>query len=428
MILYHGEVLDNDKQEELLDALKKDVYAPILRGESLATERVIAACDRLATKILRGEFDTLIDPFLSHFEVDEGRFQDMVRLFLREGLEYKCAIELRDDAKIIDGKVLRKRYPLGVLLHIAAGNLDVLPAYSVIEGLLAGNINILKLPTGDSGLSVRLLDELIRIEPALKEYVYVFDVPSAETDSLKKLAELADGVVVWGGDEAVKAARNMVDPNTKIIAWGHKLSFAYAQPDAGDEELKKLAREICRTNQLLCSSCQGIFVDTNSPQVQLEFARRFFEILKEADREARPVDYGMKAAGAIRLYHERLNQHKTGRQIFKEGGVSVLVCEDEELTLSYLYRNVWIKRLPFGCIGELKKYKQYLQTAAVLTGDRKMFEIIGMALAAIGVVRITSAENMSRSICGEAHDGTYALREYSRIVELEIVLNSCKNL
>ena len=42
--------------------------------------------------------------------------------------------------------------PLGVLLHIAAGNADGLPAFSVAEGLATGNINILKLPQADNGL------------------------------------------------------------------------------------------------------------------------------------------------------------------------------------------------------------------------------------------------------------------------------------
>ena len=41
-------------------------------------------------------------------------------------------------------------------------------------------------------------------------------------------------------------------------------------------------------------------------------------------------------------------------------------------------------------------------------------------LAAVGVTRLTTAGHMSRTVSGEAHDGTYALREYSRIVETEV--------
>ena len=325
-----------------------------------------------------------------------------------------------DDEITVDGKIIRKRYPLGVLLHIAAGNVDALPAYSVVEGLLSGNVNILKLPMGDSGLSVRLLYELIQAEPLLADYIYVFDVPSTETETIKALADLSDGVVVWGGDAAVKAARALANPDTKIISWGHKLSFAYAEIDASNSQLEKLAQSICDTDQLLCSSCQGIFVDTNSKEEQRKFANRFFEILKKVSSNSRPVDYGMKAKNAINIYNERLEKHISGNEILSENGVSVIIREDKELELSYLYRNVWIKRLPLNEINSLKKHKNHLQTAAVLTGDAEKRKIICEKLARVGVVRITSAGNMSRAICGEAHDGTYALREYSRITETEI--------
>lgn len=421
MILYQGKILPNSRQEELITSLQNHIHYPIIHNDLLSPAIVINACDKLAQKVLNGEFDSIVKPFLTVFNLNDEQFNNMTRLFTRESLAYKCSIELCDDEKIIDNKVIRKRYPLGVLLHIAAGNVDVLPAYSVIEGLLSGNVNILKLPMGDSGLSVKLLYELISIEPLLSDYIYVFDVPSTETETLKKLADLCDGIVVWGGDAAVKAARNMADVNTKIISWGHKLSFAYAEPDASDEQLEKLAQSICDTNQLLCSSCQGIFVNTPSKKEQTEFAKRFFEILKRVNGKSYPIDYGMKAKTAIHLYNEKLEASSSKSTVYYDNGVSVISREDKELALSYLYRNVWIKRLPINELYTLKKYKNYLQTASVLTVDSEKRKKITSALARIGVVRITSAGNMSRTVCGEAHDGTYALREYSRIVETEII-------
>lgn len=419
MILCHGEILPNSRQQEIIASLKDTAALPVVRNEPLTPETVIRACDALAQRILNGDFDTTVKPFLDLFHISGEQFEGMVRLFTRENLEYKCSIELCDDERVIGGKVRRKRYPLGVLLHIAAGNVDALPAYSVIEGLLSGNVNILKLPVGDSGLSVKLLYELIAIEPLLSDYVYVFDVPSTETETLKRLADLCDGIVVWGGDAAVKAARRLANVNTKVISWGHKLSFAYAELDASDEELQRLAQSICGTNQLLCSSCQGIFVNTNSREEQTGFAKRFFEILKSVNQSAPPVDYGMKAKNAIHLYNERL-ETSSENNIYYHQGVSVVIREDKELELSYLYRNVWVKRLPADELYTLKKHKNHLQTACILTADSEKRKKIASVLARIGVVRITSAGNMSRTICGEAHDGTYALREYSRIVEFEV--------
>jgi hypothetical protein len=128
----------------------------------------------------------------------------------------------------------------------------------------------------------------------------------------------------------------------------------------------------------------------------------------------------MKAKSAINLYNERLESLSTGYEVLYEGGISVIIRENKELELSYLYRNVWVKRLTVDELRTLKKHKNYLQTASILTTDPQKRTEISNQLALIGVVRITSPGNMSRTISGEAHDGTYALREYSRIVETEL--------
>lgn len=47
--------------------------------------------------------------------------------------------------------------PLGTLLHITAGNMEGLPVFSIVEGLLTGNVNILKLPGNDGGLSMDII-------------------------------------------------------------------------------------------------------------------------------------------------------------------------------------------------------------------------------------------------------------------------------
>ena len=419
MIIYNGELYETYKQAELIASLNEDINKTLATGITPSKEDVISACDTLAKRIMAGEFDAIVQPFLKAYDVTEEYFQSLCLMFTREGLEEKVRIELCDDEKEIGGTIYRERRPLGVLMHIAAGNFDVLPAYSVVEGLLAGNINILKLPMGDSGRSVMLLNHLITINPALKPFIYVFDVPSTETESIKKLADLSDGVAVWGGDAVVSATRQFASVNTKIIAWGHKLSFAYCEKDCRDEELLRLAKAICSTNQTLCSSCQGIFLDTDSDEELISFGERFFRILKDANAISSPVNYGMRAKNAINIYNEKLEQHDTESVIFNGDGVSVIVKKDSELELSYMFRNVWVKKLLINKIPELHKYKNHLQTAAVLTEDPVKRKEIIKNLSSAGVVRITGPDTMSRSISGEAHDGTYALREYSKIMETD---------
>lgn len=418
MLLLHGEIIETNMETKYLEHLYEDCLETLSKDNPLTMDKVIGACDILYKRVMQGEFDDIILPLLRMSDISTERFEAMAKLFCKEELEYKCRIELGEDypnPEALKNGTKRKIYPLGILFHIAAGNVDGLPAYSVIEGLLTGNINILKLPAGDNGLSVRLLSELIQIEPDLKDYIYVFDVPSTDLETLKVFAKIADGIVVWGGDEAVKAARTMADITTKIIPWGHKLSFAYVTEDVAEEELYALALHICETNQVLCSSCQGIFVDTEKDEVLEAVAERFFVQLKKANAEMGKTDIGMRGKNTIRLYKDSL-ENNLQQKIYHEEGVSVLVKYDSELELSYLFRNVWVKKLPHeDMLRVLKKHKNHLQTCGLLCGEMQK-EALTDLLARAGVVRITDG-NMSRTIAGEAHDGVYPLREYSRVVE-----------
>lgn len=420
MMLIHGEIIDSNLEHKYLDTLYDDCMETLQKANPITMDQVIRACDVVYQKVMLGEFDDILLPLLQMSDISYERFQSMARLFSKKELEYKCKVELGTksyELEPLKNGIKRKIYPLGILFHIAAGNVDGLPAYSVIEGLLAGNINILKLPTGDNGVSVKLLHELIQCEPALKDYIYVFDVPSTDTHTLEKFADIADAVVVWGGDEAVTAARKMADIKTKIIAWGHKLSFAYVTENAEEEDLYKLALHICETNQVLCSSCQGIFLDTDEKEKIEEFGNYFFELLRKANEEKGKTDIGMRGKNTIKLYNEML-ENRSGQTILNADGVSVIMKEDSELELSYLFRNVWIKGLPHEqIIGTLKKHKNHLQTCGLLCAHDEKQELAEL-LAKAGVVRITGSD-MSRVVAGEAHDGTYPLREYSRIVEVD---------
>jgi hypothetical protein len=436
VILAHGRLYEDSTLSALLETLEADCIRTIA-SQSIAQEQVIAACDTLGKRIAEGKeqtpgttaslacgvfappsgYDRILGQFMADFQISEAHLSAALQLFSRESLQYKCRMELGDTLEPLRHDIRRYRYPLGVLLHIAAGNVDGLPAYSVIEGLLAGNINILKLPSADSGISVLLLSELCKIEPALADFVYVFDVPSTDLDSLSRFAAVADAVVVWGGDEAVSAARSLAPCNTKVISWGHKLSFAYATLDATVQDLTALAHHICETRQLLCSSCQGIYVDTADRTVLEGFGRRFYAILRSVSAAYPPVPRGLRAKATLHLYNEELEQHITGNTVYRGDGVSVLVTEDSTLALSCLFRNCWVKPLPREqIVPTLKGKKGYLQTCGLLCGDHDRLPLSDR-LARAGAVRITEAGEMSRTIAGEAHDGDYPLRLYSRIVE-----------
>ena len=278
MILIHGELLPSEKSGDVLASLPA-LLASTLTQPPPDILMVVDALDRFAARILSGAYAEQLKKWVNAGLLTFEQIQEAAHLLKRDSLLYKLETELGPsfvcgDAYVPnqEGGFRTERLPLGVLFHIAAGNAEALPAYSAAEGLLAGNINLLKLPHADDGLSIALLKELTMLEPRLAPYIYVFDPPSSDLPAMKAMASLADAVVIWGGDEAVKAVRRLAPPGVRIIEWGHRISFAYVTSWASNEELAGLASHIFRTNQLFCSSCQGIFYDSGAVEEAEAFA------------------------------------------------------------------------------------------------------------------------------------------------------------
>lgn len=431
MILYAGKTYDSTEQNRLLDELKGRITETLAK-EPLDPGTVIDAIDKLRQDTLAGKFDDLLVN-LPQDAVASYKTQAAV-LLSKDMLRLKMKTELGDTGEYeTDGaegfsRIKVKTMPLGVILHIAAGNMDFLPAYSLTEGLLTGNINILKLPSADDGLSLKLIMQLIEYEPQLKDYIYVFDTPSSDVFGMKKMAELSNGISVWGSDIAIDAVRKMAPTGVKLIEWGQKLGFCYIShpdldPDA-DEDLRALASHIAETKQLLCSSCQVIYINSDSEEEKKLFAQRFAPLLEDAVGRNKTDEIGVRARDTLVSYTGRLKgmlgEEAVSSDVIRKRGCSVIISADSKLELSPMMCNVLVKSLPEDKMTKvLTESKNYLQTAGLICPDDERGRLTD-ALLKSGLIRVTKAGNMSAYFPGESHDGEYALSRYVRRVNVEI--------
>lgn len=396
-----------------------------LVGPPLEAETVVGACEILAREILDGKYDQVLEASLgAGMDRPHGANPVMAqarraaRLLSRPCLEERLRWELPPSPEGV------RRYPLGVLLHVGAGNMEGLPAYSAVEGLLAGNINLLKLPENDNGISSFLLRRLAAIEPRLRPYLYVFRISSADRTAVKRLAGLADGIAVWGGDGAVRGVRELAGPSVKLIEWGHKISFAYAtlkgvRRQDGGRQLRLLARHMLDTGQVLCSSCQGIYLDTKDDTELEEFAKSFLEIL-EAEALLRPAaDPGARARNTLRVQCSSLEAAAYGgKRVFAGTLASVTLERDPRPEVSLMYGNCWVKSLPRPeMLPVLRDNSGYLQTVALICGEEER-EMLAHLFWRAGAVRVCSAGDMSAlpEHGFQPHDGEFPLRRYSKYV------------
>jgi len=430
VIIFKGQLYDSKEQDGLLSRLEPEIERTRMTRE-LSVQKVIDAIDRLGKTVAEGAFEKDIAQL--NMDGIERYIDTLLMSIRRENIEYKVKTELGEDffeprktnPPFGQKQITVRPMPLGTLLHIAAGNVDGLPAFSVAEGLLTGNVNILKLPQADNGLSIKIIMKLIEIEPEVSEFIYVFDTPSSDVLSIKKMADISDGIVVWGGDAAVAAVRQFASPGCRIIEWGHKLGFAYISGfEDKAAELKALAEHIITTRQLLCSSCQTIFIDTENLEEVRSFCSEFLPILDAAAKEYPFMTIDAVAERTLRRYNRKLEDIISGetgadQTVYQGNYSSLTVCSDRTPELSEMFGNCLVKRLPEkDLFSALRETKGYLQTAGLICTPEKRSRLTDLILRS-GVVRVTRAGDMSSVFSGEAHDGEYPLRRYTRITNTE---------
>lgn len=425
--IYRGEPISKqgfiDKLAELPARIEEDLLLEPLMP-SVVIEAAHALSGGIDQQEIVGQLETLELPQWASKEYVKATVGSLDR----EELLKKVHAELGEEPfawKRVDKDVEEKDHPLGVIMHIGAGNALGLSAFSVIEGLLTGNINILKLPENEGGLSSKLLTRLAEIEPRLKPYIYVLDVPSKDKKTISQLIEVANAVVVWGSDEAIEAVRQLAPPSLPVIEWGHRLSFAYFTGKEDDEkDLEGLARDICLTDQLYCSSPQCIFYETDSPRELNDFAERLAKHIEYVSRQypamARPIDIQAQITWMHRLVkmEEILDEKRLITDAEKQYGV--MVDYNAQLKASPLFRNIWVmpvKRKKLLSI--LRAHSGYLQTVGLSCNSREFDELSNIFYAA-GINRITACGYMSENYSGEPHDGVYALRRYVRKINRQL--------
>lgn len=158
-----------------------------------------------------------------------------------------------------------------------------------------------------------------------------------------------------------------------MIEWGHRLSFAYISGYEDEQlELRALAEHIVQTKQLLCSSCQTIFLDTEDMEQVYAFSEKFLPYLEEASRHFPPEGVEETGEQTLRRYLDEMVQAIQGRatdaRVYRGEFCRLEACLDDNLVLSGLFGNRPVKRLPAArMLPVLRREKGGLQTAELST-------------------------------------------------------------
>ncbi|MGH4033516.1 acyl-CoA reductase [Actinomycetota bacterium Odt1-20B] len=445
---WQGEFIGDDEAAALLADLPALVERAL--AEPLPTETVLSACAALSDALrdaenpVRKRLSAELAATTDDWAEAEATLTELSAALARPALERKLRRELggtgpgrltRPDAR---ETVFEAWAPVGLLAHIAPGNAAAVAPLSVVEGLLAGNVNVLKTSGGDSPLALHLLAELAAADPtgALARRIVALRFPSARREWLRLMCEPADAIAVWGGEDAVASVAELASPGCRLVEWGHKISLAYLTREAWHDPatLTALAADVCRLGQQACSSPQVVYLDTEDAEEVFAFAEDFAPVLAKASAaalaaaaHADQVSVQVPELGAAEQAEitttellVRLEEHLGLTKVIaaEDGTWRVLADTRPALTASPLHRSIWVKPLPARDItATLRPMRRYLQTAAVGAGRADTARLSRTLLTA-GALRITPVGAMLDSYDGEPHDGVYALQRYSRRVSV----------
>jgi phenylacetate-coenzyme A ligase PaaK-like adenylate-forming protein len=162
--------------------------------------------------------------------------------------------------------------PLGVVLHVAAGNVFIGCVDSLLLGFLTKNVSILKLSSRNL-VFPRLFAESIREADLRGTLASSFAMVhwrggDAEVETVFKKG--VDAIIAFGGAEMLESYRQGLGPSVRLIEHGPKLSFQVITAKALaerslNEVAQGIARDVCTWDQAACASPQNLFVQKGTP-------------------------------------------------------------------------------------------------------------------------------------------------------------------
>jgi hypothetical protein len=187
-----------------------------------------------------------------------------------------------------------KAFPLGVVGHWPAGNVEVQPILSMTCALLGGNAALVRIPSGLVELTRRLMAKLVQSDrdELLTRRIFMAAFAHDRHDLQESMARVVDGAMIWGGQEAVLQIRRLPFPHwAKVAVFGPRISVAamdagaWSVTDEQESWCRRIARDVWQFEQQACSSPQVLFLEKRTGHSTAQFLstlRRAFETENQA--------------------------------------------------------------------------------------------------------------------------------------------------
>ncbi len=312
---------------------------------------------------------------------------------------------------------------------LLAGSIPMPSILSLLSPLLLHSPVLAKTASRDP-LTARLFAASLReLDPELGRCLEVVSFPGEDDESTQ--AFLAAGcVLASGSDETLAAVRMRLQPATRLVAYGHRLSLAAIGPEALLEDdlaplAERLAVDVALWDQLGCLSPVAILCECPNATGVDALASALATALAAAEERWPRGDPGDAARAEIRHAREEAEMRRAaGRDVavLSDAGSCWTVVREEDLAWrsTPLHRFVRIhpSRDRRSLLAAIEKLAPHLAAVAV-AGFGAQQSQVAEALARLGASRICAPGTLQTPPLAWHHDGQPLLLPLMRLTDLE---------
>lgn len=404
-----------EQRTQLLNTPVADIVAAISKTAHTLHNQLHDIAGDLS--IVTGYSVPVVTQTLEHMLRDWGAAS--LQTMLRAELGDERMLDHAVPDSVVPGKhVAAFGYPLA--LHVFSGNVPGIAVTSIIRSLLAKSPTLGKAAAGEPLLPVLFARTLHAIAPHIAAGLAVTYWPGGSTQLEAAAGAEADVVVVYGGDEAVRAWSACVRPGRRLVVHGARVSFAIAGPDATRDDAAAIAQAVATYDQQGCVSPHVLYVVGDFARAR-SFAREVSESLAELGKD-QPLGR-LSAAEAVTIRNVRTAAEFSGDAELlgdDDAGFSVIVERDPAFRVSCLNRVLYIKPVASGDdVAALLPARDYLQSAGLAGFNIDDAERISRQLGLAGVTRITRFDQLPWPPMHWHHDGAAPMRELLYFQDIE---------
>jgi hypothetical protein len=366
---------------------------------------------------------------LDDHELHEVPGVAFLRLWLRRGnLEPVLLRELGPSALNggwwEDGRARLRAFPLGVVGHWPAGNIEIQPILSLSCALLGGNGCLVRVPSGLVEITRRVIGKLEQIDRTgrLTERIFMASFDHSRIDLHQAMAQAVDGAMIWGGAEAVSEVRALPFPHwARVTVFGPRISAAAMDAETWGNRTersswcRRIARDVWQFDQQACSSPQALFLERDTQCDPGEFVEDIKLAFQEENRRhpRQQIEPALTSAICLARASWLLNDDGNRALFPASPDWTILLGAGTEMpnptqgrTLSVLVVDDLLK--------VISKFDGRLQTLGLGVKNADKEKMLAQAAGRSGVDRIVRLGGMH--VFSSPWDGTELIRPMVRLV------------